>query len=61
MTVRVEKLEAPAVSLLAIAINGAISTATTALLLLWQRPTVLTMSDDWLGDRARIESRRGSW
>jgi hypothetical protein len=59
MTVRVEKLEAPSPSFFTLAVLGLLSTTTAVLMRWWQRPTPLVMSEDWLNDRARIDSQRG--
>jgi hypothetical protein len=59
MTVRIEKLEAPAPSLVTLAVLGLLSTTTAVLVRWWQRPTTLKMSEDWLNDRARIDAQRG--
>jgi hypothetical protein len=61
MTVRVEKLQAPAPSLFTLAVLGLLSTSTAVLLRWWQRPTTMVMSEDWLNDRARFDSKRGSY
>lgn len=60
MTVRVEKLQTPVFSFLALAVLGMVSTTTAVLLRRWRRPATLAMSEDWLIDRARTESKRGS-
>jgi hypothetical protein len=59
MNVRVEKLHAPVSSLLTVAVVGIVSTLTAVVLRWWQRPTPLVMSDDWLNDRARLDSQQG--
>ena len=59
MSVRVEKLQVPVPSFLALAALGLISSATAVLLRWWQRPTTMVMSDDWLNERARFDSSRG--
>jgi antibiotic biosynthesis monooxygenase (ABM) superfamily enzyme len=59
MTVRVEKLQAPVPSLFTLAVLGLLSTTTAVLLRWWQRPTTMVMSEDWLYDRARSESKQG--
>lgn len=59
MTVRVENLNAPAPSLFTLAVLGILSTTTAVLLRWWQRPTTMVMSEDWLSDRARTDSKRG--
>jgi hypothetical protein len=59
MNVRVEKLHAPVSSLLTVAVVGIVSTMTAVVLRWWQRPTPLVMSDDWLNDRARLDSQQG--
>jgi hypothetical protein len=59
MTVRVEKLEAPVPSFVTLAALGLLSSATAFLVRWWQRPTTMVMSEDWLTDRARFDSRRG--
>jgi hypothetical protein len=61
MTVRVEKLQAPVTSLFALAVLGFLSTTTSVFLRWWQRPTTMVMSEDWLNDRARFDSKRGSY
>jgi hypothetical protein len=61
MTVRVEKLQAPAPSLLTLAVLGLLSTTTAVLVRWWQRPATMVMSDDWMNDRARFDSKRGSY
>jgi hypothetical protein len=60
MTVRIEKLQAPVPSLLTFAVLGLISGATAVVLRWWQQPTTMVMSEDWLNDRARLDSHR-SW
>ena len=60
MIARVEKLDAPAPSLFALAVLGILSTTTAALMRWWQRPAPMMMSEDWLSDRARIDSKHGS-
>jgi hypothetical protein len=60
MAVRVEKLQAPVPSFLTLAVLGLISGATGVLLRWWQQPTTMVMSEDWLNDRARSDSHRGS-
>ncbi len=59
MTVRVEKLQTPAPSLLALAVLGILSTTTAVVLRWWQRPTPMVMSEDWLSDQARVDSKQG--
>ena len=59
MTVRVEKLSHPVPSLLGVAILGLLSTTAAVVVRWWQRPAPLTMSEDWLNDRARTEAQRG--
>jgi hypothetical protein len=59
MTVRVEKLQAPAPSLVTLAVLGLIAGATAVLRRWWQRPTTMAMSEDWLNDYARFNSQRG--
>jgi hypothetical protein len=59
MNVHVEKLQAPVSSLLTVAVVGIVSTMTAVVLRWWQRPTPLVMSDDWLNDRARLDSQQG--
>jgi hypothetical protein len=61
MTVRVEKLQGSAPSLLTLAVLGIVSTTTVAFLRWWQRPTPQTMSEDWLNNHARVDSHRGSY
>jgi antibiotic biosynthesis monooxygenase (ABM) superfamily enzyme len=61
MTVRVEKLQTPAPSLFALAVLGLLSTTTAVFFRWWQRPTPMVMSDDWLYEQARFDSKRGSY
>jgi hypothetical protein len=61
MTVRVEKLQAPAPSLFTMAVLGLLSTTTAVLLRWWQRPTPMVMSEDWLQEHSRFDSNRGSF
>jgi hypothetical protein len=37
-----------------------LSTTTAVVLRWWQRPTTMVMSNDWLNDRARFDSKVGS-
>jgi antibiotic biosynthesis monooxygenase (ABM) superfamily enzyme len=60
MAVRVEKLQAPVASLFTLAVLGLLSTTTAVVLRWWQQPTTMVMSDDWLNDRARFDSKIGS-
>jgi len=60
MAVHVEKLEAPVTSLFTLAVLSVLSTTTAVVLRWWQRPTTMVMSDDWLNDRARFDSKVGS-
>jgi antibiotic biosynthesis monooxygenase (ABM) superfamily enzyme len=60
MNVRVEKLQAPVTSLFTLAVLGLLSTTTAVVLRWWQRPTTMVMSEDWLNDRARFDSKGGS-
>jgi hypothetical protein len=59
MTVRVDKLETQAPSFLTLAVLGILSTTTAFLMRWWQRPAKQIMSDTWLNDRARLDSRKG--
>lgn len=59
MTVRVEKLEAPAAPLVSLAVLGFLSTMTVLLVRWWRKPAPLVMSEDWLSDRARTDSYQG--
>jgi hypothetical protein len=59
MTVRVEKLQVHVPSFLTLAVLGLISSTTAMLFRLWQRPTTMVMSEDWLNEHARIDSHRG--
>jgi hypothetical protein len=59
MSVRVEKLNAPFSSLLMVAVLGLLSSTTGVLWRWWQRPTTMVMSQDWMSDRARIDSKGG--
>jgi hypothetical protein len=59
MTVRVEKLDAPATPLIAVTVLGFVSAMTALLVRWWRQPTPLVMSDDWLSDRARSDSHQG--
>jgi antibiotic biosynthesis monooxygenase (ABM) superfamily enzyme len=59
MTVRVEKLHAPVPSLLTLAVLGLVSSATAVLVRWWQRPTTMTMSEDWMHEHTRFDSHRG--
>ncbi len=61
MTVRVEKLQAPTPSLFALAVLGLLSTTTAVFVRWWQQPTTMVMSEDWLNDQARFDSKRGSY
>jgi hypothetical protein len=61
MSARVEKLDAPAPSPYALAIVGILSMTTAALVRWWRRPAPMMMSKDWLSDRARIDSKHGSY
>jgi antibiotic biosynthesis monooxygenase (ABM) superfamily enzyme len=61
MTVRVEKLQAPAPSLLTLAVLGLLSTTTAVLVRWWQRPATMVMSEDWMNDQARFDSKQGSY
>jgi hypothetical protein len=61
MSARVEKLEAHAASLFAVAILGILSTTTAVLMRWWQRPAPMTMSDDWMSDLLRSDSKNGSY
>jgi hypothetical protein len=59
MSVLVEKLDVPAPSLF---VNGLarLGSATGGVLRgLWHRPFTMVMSEDWLIDRVRIESKQG--
>jgi hypothetical protein len=58
MTVRVEKLEAPA-ALVSLAVLGFLSTMTALLVRRWRQPAPLVMSEDWLNDRARTDFHQG--
>ena len=59
MTVRVEKLEAPAAPLISLAVLGFLSTMTALLVRWYRRPGPLVMSEDWLNDRARADFHQG--
>jgi hypothetical protein len=59
MTVRVEKLEAPATPLIAVTVLGFLSAMTAFLVRRWRQPTPLVMSDDWLSEQARSDSHQG--
>jgi hypothetical protein len=59
MTVRVGKLEAPVAPLVPLAVLSFLSTMTVLLVRWWRQPAPLAMSEDWLSDRARIDSNQG--
>jgi hypothetical protein len=59
MTVRVEKLQVHVPSFLTLAVLGLISSTTALLFRLWQQPTTMVMSEDWLNEHARVDSQRG--
>jgi hypothetical protein len=59
MTVRVEKLEAPAAPLVSLAVLGVLSTMTALLVRWYRQPAPLVMSEDWLNDRARADFHQG--
>ena len=59
MTVRVEKLQVPVPSFFTLAVLGLISSTTTLLFRLWQRPTTMVMSEEWLSEHARFGSNQG--
>jgi hypothetical protein len=44
---------------LTLAVLGILSTTTAILMRWWQRPARQVMSDVWLNDRARLDSRQG--
>ena len=58
MTVRVDKLQAPA-TFLPVAVLGFLSAMTALAVRWWRKPAPLVMSDDWLNERARTESHQG--
>lgn len=59
MTVRVEKLEAPAAPLISLAVLGFLSTMTALLVRWYRQPAPLVMSEDWLNEQARTDSHQG--
>jgi hypothetical protein len=42
-----------------VAVLGLLSSTTGVLWRWWQRPTAMVMSQDWMNDRARIDSKGG--
>ena len=59
MDVRVEKFQGPAPWFLTML--GLVSTTTAALLHRWQRPATMVMSEEWMKDRAHIDSKKGAY
>jgi hypothetical protein len=59
MTVRVGNFEAPVAPLVPLAVLGFLSTMTVLLVRWWRQPAPQGMSEDWLSDRARIDSNQG--
>jgi len=61
MTVRVERLDAHNPSPAALIALRMMSNATDLVIRWWNKPTSLTMSDDWLNDHARYVSKSGRY
>jgi hypothetical protein len=59
MSVRVEKLTAPAAPLLPMAVLALLSSMAALLMRWWRQPAPLVMSEDWMSEQARIDSQRG--